>query len=287
MVDRRLIVTVILAGIGADQTNINKNPPLYPNSEFEYIPIPEKTRKTNEKETLGSWALRYPQNGSGETAADYIGDPSNITQDPEENQTLSTISTEEEMRSWPVHHDPNFETLTYGEHRGAGGGMSYVQKLEELQEGDVVAFYTGLKTRARPGTPRYLIGYMLVDSVTSTEGMTSEEKLDVIEQHPQNAHSKRAVNGELFYDRYGSESKYVVFVDGKQPGGLFERDPVRITERQVATEREVEYITNNSFFGRFNSLSKTERRATSRKPAIALDISGEEFINEIGVPGNR
>lgn len=59
-------MTVVLAGVGADSTNLGTLGPLYDNGRFEYIPIPEKTHETNESETLGTWTL----SASDGTAAD-------------------------------------------------------------------------------------------------------------------------------------------------------------------------------------------------------------------------
>lgn len=66
---------------------------------------------------------------------------------------------------------------------------------------------------------------------------------------------KRAQDGRLYYDLYGPDGKYIILIDRKEPGGLFEKHPIRITERLQPKIRANEYITEESFLHRFNSLN--------------------------------
>lgn len=281
-------MTVILAGVGGDQENTGTNPPLYDDGTFEFIPLPEKTRQTDEELTFGSWELRHPDKAGSSTAAEYIAKLGYLDPDPEGHNNLPKLQTKDEIADWPVHRDPNFADLTYGEHRGSvDRRKKYVDYLSPLEEGDVVAFYSGLSTDQYPGTPRFLIGYMTVKSAISTEGMSPEEVASLLNRHPRNAHKKRAVDGQLYYELNGADGKYIVLVDGKEPGGLFKCDPIRITERKRPNERANEYITEESFFHRFESLERDDEVYTARKAAVRLDISGAEFREAIGIPGER
>ena len=204
-------MTVVLAGIGADTTNVGALGPLSEDGTFEYVPIPEKTRETTETATFGTWTLR-----DGRTAATLTNRVR-----PRPIAEPDVVLRDEALAAWPVHHDPNFEALTYGEHR-----YGYVAALETLEPGDVVGFYAGLRRREDGRAHRYLIGSMTVDAVeVITPEMDPDEVAAVFSRHPENAHTKRAVDGRPYL-----RDKRVVIVDGREPGGLLERHPVRLSE---------------------------------------------------------
>ncbi len=113
-------MTVVLAGVGADSTNLGTLGSLYDDGRFEYIPIPEKTRETTESATLGSWTLRASEG----TAADLT-----TRIQPQPIRGGQDTVTGDDLESWPLHRDPNFEALTYGEHRTSG----YVSRLRALE----------------------------------------------------------------------------------------------------------------------------------------------------------
>jgi hypothetical protein len=285
-------MTVMLSGIGLDQENGETTPLILPDGSFDYIPIPEKTQNTREQQTFGSWTLNTAHETGLKTAAEYISDHGQLNPDPEQNKDLGTLSTYSDIASWPLHRDPNFEELTYGEHRGSGDSRKqYVKYLSGLEQGDIVAFYSGLRKPSDPTPHRHIIGYMTVKKVYSTADMSRSETQDLIQQLPENAHSKRASDdGHLDYDRYGADSKYAVLIDGMEPGGLFERNPIRISEKYTkeGNSRSSHYITNSSFLDDFKSeISAQTPIYTTRKPAIKLDISGEDFREVVGHPGNR
>ncbi|MFW5919999.1 MAG: hypothetical protein ACOCSF_07395, partial [Halanaeroarchaeum sp.] len=188
-------MTVVLAGIGGDQSNISRNLPLYDDGTFEYVPIPEKTAETEESATFGTWELR-----KGGVAADLL---SKIR--PAPGRDASWITDPGRIADWPLHRDPNFDALTYGEHRGSvDRRQRYVPFLETLDPGDVVGFYAGLTPVAGGDPHRYLIGYFTVESVLTTEGLSRAEQRRLLAEHADNAHAKRAPDGELYYDRVGA-----------------------------------------------------------------------------------
>ncbi len=261
-------MTVVLAGVGADSTNLGALGPLYDDGGFEYVPIPEKTHQTDETETLGSWSLR----GQDGTAADLT---SRIDPQPVSGEAESV--TGEALADWPLHHDPNFESLTYGEHRTSG----YVSRLSALDPGDVVGFYAGLRRPAGDRAHRYLIGYMTVAEVTVIDpGDPIDDRRRQLAAHPENAHAKRARDGALYLD------KPVVIVDGCTPGGLFDRDPIRLSDYYVKDGNErPQYYLRDSIASAFDV--KAGGRNMMYKPAYRCGLSGPAFRDLVGVPGDR
>ena len=262
-------MTVVLAGVGADTTNLGALAPLYDDGTFEYVPIPEKTDATRETETLGSWRFRYDDR----VAADLT---TRITPQPVRDGTQAVSGAA--LESWPVHHDPNFEALTYGEHRTSG----YVSRLRSLEPGDVVGFYAGLRRPDGERAHRYLIGYFTVNEVAVIGPETPEaERERLLERHAENAHAKRAREGELYL-----EGKTVVVVDGREPGGLFERDPIRLSDYRVkpGNERAQYYLRDELA----SALAVREGGENMMyKPAYRCALSGSEFVELVGRPGER
>ncbi|NKE35589.1 hypothetical protein GWG54_07125 [Natronococcus sp. JC468] len=261
-------MTVVLAGVGADSTNLGALGPLYDDGRFEYVPIPEKTRATDETETLGSWPLR----GGDGVAADLT-----TRIEPQPVRGGRETVTGDELESWPLHRDPNFEALTYGEHRTSG----YVSRLRALEPGDVVGFYAGLRRPGGDRAHRYLIGYVTVDSVAVVSPETPPEtRRAVLEAHPENAHAKRARDGELYLE------KPVVIVDGREPGGLFDRHPIRLSDYYVREGNvRAQYYLREEIETAWNV--RTGGANMMYKPAYRCELSGEAFRELIGVPGER
>ncbi|RQH00419.1 Nmad3 family putative nucleotide modification protein [Natrarchaeobius oligotrophus] len=262
-------MTVVLAGVGADSTNLGALGPLYDDGRFEYVPIPEKTRETSESETLGSWSLR----GGDGVAADLT-----TRIDPQPVRGEGDSVNGDELASWPLHHDPNFEALTYGEHRTSG----YVSRLRALSPGDVVGFYAGLRRTDGDRAHRYLIGYFTVETVdVVTPETPPNERAAILESHPDNAHTKRARGDELYL-----ADKTVVFVDGCEPGGLFERHPIRLSDYYVRQGNErPQYYLRDDVAAAWNVREGGANMMF--KPAYRCELSGEAFRRHVGLPGRR
>jgi hypothetical protein len=200
-------VTVVFCGVAGDSTNVDPVPAVDRAGRFDYVPIPEKC-ETAETATYGRLPCRH---GDGVLA-----------------DRLDRIYTREgawsddtgRIRSHPVHHDPNFDRLTYGEHR-----PGYVNRLRELGPGDAVAFYSGLRHPDDGYLNRYLLGWLAVDRVDVVDpDADPDERAAVLEAHPHNAHTKRfRARGRLYYD-----AKPVVLVAGAA-GGRLDR-AIRLTE---------------------------------------------------------
>ncbi|WP_265112209.1 hypothetical protein [Halosolutus halophilus] len=261
-------MTVVLAGVGADSTNLGALGPLYDDGRFEYVPIPEKTRRTDEPETLGTWELR----GRDGTAADLT-----TRIDPQPVRGDADPVGGDALADWPLHRDPNFEALTYGEHRTSG----YVSRLSALEPGDVVGFYAGLRRPGGDRAHRYLVGYMTVADVTVIRpDAPAAERRRLLDAHPENAHAKRARDGDLYLD------KPVVIVDGREPGGLFDRNPIRLSDYYVKDGNErPQYYLRDEVASAFAVAAGG--RNMMYKPAYRCAQSGATFRDRVGIPGER
>jgi len=264
-------MTVALLGIGADSTNTAPTPPVYPDGTFEYIPIPEKCGPdgTTETRTYGNTALR----NQDRSMADYVEgiQPRPGAADPAEHSG-------EALSEWPLHFDPSFEALTYGETTSRG---AYTTLLGELDPGDGVAFYTGLRADGETYRHRYLIGYFTVEEVVdcrdlgpqgrSFEALPADEQAALMARHSQNAHAKRfQASGAL------ANGDGLVIVDGREPGGLLDR-AVPISERKSGGH----YYLTDDRQREFSPVpgGNPERNAYlgGIKPAHELDISVERL----------
>ncbi|ADB61141.1 hypothetical protein Htur_2261 [Haloterrigena turkmenica DSM 5511] len=261
-------MTVVLAGVGADTTNLGALAPLYDDGRFEYVPIPEKIPDTDEAETLGSWDLH----GTDGTAADLTN---RIAPQPigDADRTVAGDALE----SWPLHRDPNFAALTYGEHRTSG----YVERLRALEPGDVVGFYTGLRRPGGDRAHRYLIGYFTVDRVDVADpDQPRADREAMLAAHSDNAHAKRAQDGELYLE------KPVVLIDGREPGGLFDRHPIRLSDYYTKPGNE-----RSQYYLREEIATKWAVRAGGEnmmyKPAYRCALSGAAFRRRVGPLSGR
>jgi hypothetical protein len=195
---------IVLSGVAADTTNASPVPRLYGDGGFDYVPIPEASREaTTETRTYADVRTR------GGTAAGYL--------DAVYPGGGDDAVEGDELGSFPLHHDPNFDALTYGERRPA-----YVERLRRLGEGDAVVFYTGLRSDDTDGLHRYAIGYLVVEDVVYFDALDDETARRRIRDHPDNAHAKR-------FEATGEVDGNLVIVDGND-GGLFD-SAYRLSER--------------------------------------------------------
>jgi hypothetical protein len=264
-------MTVALLGIGADTTNAAPTPPVFPDGTFEYIPIPEARGPdgTTESQTYGTTPLRH---GDG-TLADYLD---TITPRPGDGPTL----TGADLANWPLHYDPNFEALTYGE---TTSRPAYTAILRRLEPGDVVAFYTGLQAPDGDRRHRYVIGYFTVAEIVDCQALDSggspasftdlstADRESLLAEHPDNAHVKRfQATGEI-HDGDG-----LVIVDGREPASLLD-EAVRISERHDSGH----YYLTDDFQDRFRPEpgGNPDRNAHlgGVKTAHVLDVEPDAF----------
>lgn len=195
---------IVLSGVGADTTNASPVPRVYDDGGFDYIPIPETARgTTTETRTYADVPTREG------TAADYL----KAVYPGGGDKAIEG----EALASFPLHYDPNFDALTYGERRPA-----YVERLRRLKEGDGVVFYTGLRSKDEEGLHRYAFGYLVVEEVVYFGELNGKEAKRRIREHPKNAHTKR-------FEATGEVDENLVVVEGKD-GGLLDK-AFRISQR--------------------------------------------------------
>jgi len=218
---------VLFFGVGADTTNRSPTPPIYEDRRSEYIPILESegAEGTIESKTYGNTELRHD---SG-TLADYLD---SIRPGGRYDEWYSGA----DMEGWPLHHDPNFEALTYGE---SIGRPDYVKKLRLLEPDDMVALYIGLQGNEVSSRTRYLIGYFTIKSIHDPcqipyEGdkvgfsdLPDEQQTQLMKEHSENAHAKRY----LATDTLKTDDDGVVIADGQEPSGRLEK-AVKISEHR-------------------------------------------------------
>ncbi|WP_440990903.1 hypothetical protein [Haloarchaeobius baliensis] len=265
-------MTVVCCGIGADTTNVelrdSRVPTVGPDGEFEYVPIPEKTRETGESRTYGDRPLRYGDGTMADLLAKLVPDPGG---DGDE------ITDSDAIAAYPPHDDPNLDALTYGEHR-----PGYVNRLAALDADgdDAVGFYAGLEG-SDGRLHRYLIGWFRVSRVTVVEADDDPEtKREKLARHPENAHTKRAVDGQPYRD-----DRRVVLLDGDE-GWLFERVGEPMSTFAAFDGDRRGYFLDDEFVRRFAvtkpdhnpaSSKRAEKAGIIRKPAIVSDLDAETF----------
>lgn len=255
-------MTVVLCGVAADTGNVRPVPRVDGESRFEYVPIPEKGA-TTETATYGTIDRRH---GDG-----VLADLLDGVRPASEGEWVTDPA---EIRDCPVHHDPNLDALTYGEHR-----PGYVAKLRDLEPGDVVAFYAGFPGPAADYKHRYLFGYFTVaDSPTVLDPeMSLAEKRAVLADHPENAHARRfGGSGDLYYhdSEFTDRPRPVVIVPGTEPGGLLD-SAIRLSDRR----RGPNYYMSEAVADALAPASRTDHgtHLGGFKPAVRCDVDAETF----------
>lgn len=269
-------MTVALLGIGADSTNAAPTPRVHDDRSFEYIPIPESQGPDGTTETLtyGTAPLR---NAPG-TMADYL---ETITPEWGGDERLRG----DDLAEWPLHHDPNFDALTYGETDSRG---AYTKRLRNLDPGDVVAFYTGLQSDPAGPRHRYIIGYFTVNEVVDCQriefdgervpfsALPQDEKDRLAARHANNAHVKR-------YEATGSFAAAddgLVIVDGRKPGGLLDR-AFRISGQHASGHYYLTDELESTFSPAPGGNPDRNAYLGGIKNAHVLDIEPERFIDVV------
>ena len=124
---------VVLLRVGVDMGSGGIHGPLFKDSSFELIPIPDGFQKTGVSiQTYGNTAGRH-----GRKLIQYFPEPLH-------NSRHHT----------PIHLDPDFETFTYGD------PVVLKSRLRKLEKGDLLVFYAGLEGWGFESEPAlYIIGY--------------------------------------------------------------------------------------------------------------------------------
>ena len=239
-------MTVLLVGVGTDSTNSRPTPPVYPDGRFEYVPIPDAHESVEERR-YGNTTLRHREG----TLSEFFD---RVKPDGEWLSEFDDV---------PLHYDPNFEALTFGD------PVKTRSQLLELDEDDLLAFYAGLVHQGQ-STPihRYVIGYFAVASVVDFERLSGADRERALDRNAANAHVKQ-------YRASGDEDRLsnLAIARGKEPGRLLER-AVRISERRanghyyLAEEWRDVLAPSSTYLGGF-------------KNPIVCDVAPEAFIDLI------
>ncbi|WP_267644135.1 hypothetical protein [Haloarchaeobius amylolyticus] len=279
-------MTVVLIGVGADQSNSSPYPQIYDDGSFEYVPIPE-AYPSSETNTFGTISRKsevghlQKTTRSEDTLADVLDE---IKPRESKGDTIRGA----DINSHQIHWDPNFSKFTYGEVKTAN--KNQIRQLDPEQN-DVLAFYTGLAT-PDSGTPhRYIIGYFTVNDIVDFEPLLGEnpptnddgrvivseldsDTRDVVESHlsthSKNSHAKR-------YSESGTIHPNLMIVDGGAPGELLGRG-YNISHTVPGGHAFTEDVEEQ-----LRVVSTASHRETGFlggfKKAHRLDLSGQEFID--------
>ena len=231
---------LVLVGIAADSDNASNCPPIFENGTFEYIPIPEQYETTE--------TATFQSEGFDEHLT-------HVVHDGQETAAFGKV---------PIHHDPNFESLTFGD---PGKSRS---KLLSLEENDVIGFYSGLTPpgQSRP-KHRYLIGYFTVDRVIDFNSLDKDALEQEVERNRKNAHIKR-----YLASRDQSHLSDLAIVQGKRPGGLLDEAIKLSGGRQDAAN----YYFREKWLDAWNP--STEYLG-GIKPVITSDVDKQEFLASV------
>lgn len=233
-------MSLVLVGVAADSDNASNCPPIFEDGSFEYIPIPEQYETTE--------VATYQSRGF-DTHLSYV------VHHDEETDAFDEV---------PIHHDPNFVSLTFGD---PGKSRS---KLLSLSEDDVLGFYCGLtppgKTRPKH---RYLIGYFVVDRVIDFNALDESEVEDEVERNQNNAHLKR-----YLVNRDPRHLADLAVVQGKQPGGLLD-EAIKLSGGRTGAPN---YYFREKWVEEWDP--STEYLG-GIKPVITADITKSQFLSSI------
>jgi len=258
-------MTVTLIGVGADSDHVRPMPEIQEGGSFEYIPIAESWL-TSEQYTYGTFPL---QNQDG-MATDIVNKISPF------GKSGDWITDDELIRNHPVHHDPNFEELSFGDQDGRGGTGN---TLRNLEEGQVLGFYAGFDDDGDKN--RYLYGYFTIKEVADLSDLSGKSYRDRLRDFPGNAHAKRLIGSGKPKHSGGDDEASLVIVDGTEPAGLLEK-PVRMSSPM---EGSPTHWLTREFIQHFevtNNLNEdTQRFAIDRKNPIYLDLEPDEFRSRL------
>ena len=132
----------VLIRVGIDSQYGGNVGPIFNDGSFEYVPIPESDKSTEER------TYSNTKGRSGELLSNFVG---------------------KIFKNMKIHFDPEFETFTYGDH------LKKSKIFERMDKEDYLIFYSGLKPYHNISYPRglYIIGYFCIDSVYNYDGLMS------------------------------------------------------------------------------------------------------------------
>src|SRR6266571_7769080 len=125
---------VVLLRVGIDTGSGGIHGPIFDDSTFEFVPIPDYSGIDSRK--YGN----TKDKSHGRMLADYF-----------------PLARRNDMANQSIHFDPEFDSFTYGD------PTSPKARLRALMKGDLLVFYSGLEGWNSPRAPAlYIIGYLEV-----------------------------------------------------------------------------------------------------------------------------
>jgi hypothetical protein len=177
-------MNVVLVRVGIDTGCGGIHSPLFPNGEFEFLPIPDSHGL--DERTYGNAKGR-----AGRTLIQYF---------PERRQA--------QMSAQSMHVDPEFETFTYGD------PTPPKRNLSQLKPGDLLVFYSGMEGWGHAAPPAdYLTGFFRVKLAGFAAAFSTDQ---IAEEFSHNFHVRHK---ELFRE----QRKRLVLVKGGQKSRLFRK----------------------------------------------------------------
>jgi hypothetical protein len=168
---------IFLANVGANASH-RFSSPVFEDGKFEFITIPE------DRDLDGPHAVRFKDIRS-------FYDP--------ERRLMDYIP--ERLWEWPSHHDPEFETFTYGDNCEINPRAA---SLKRMETGDFLFFLVRLN-RWVDGKPTkdygfYLVGFLEIAGILrDVRNRPSDKELRV---YRKNAHVIRGLSDESLWDRF-------------------------------------------------------------------------------------
>ncbi len=180
---------IVLLRVGIDMGCGGMHGPLFQNGSFEFIPIPDESGTA--ERTYGNTLGRH-----GRNFVDYF---------PERRR--------HSMADQCIHHDPEFETFTYGD------PTALKRRLRTLEQGNLLVFYAGLQALGLESPAAlYIVGYFEVWRADLATAFSHTE----LDQHFRN-------NFHVMHrDVFEREKDRLVLVKGGDGSRLL-RKPVRIS----------------------------------------------------------
>lgn len=165
---RNYIIRAILVRIGIDQAFGNWNAPVAEDGSFVFVPIPEgeNTKFRSGQERCYSEVVPH---------LDQFG----VTHQHQESRNVTLPLA---LRDKPMHLDPDFDFLTYGDDGNRRGSS-----IKSLTEDDLLVFYAGLR-------PIYPTKHRLIYALV---GLFTIEDVSIVKDVPKsrwhaNAHTRKA-----------------------------------------------------------------------------------------------
>jgi len=208
----------LLLRVGIDMGSGGCLAPIFRDGSFEYIPIPE-IRSTSESKVYANM-----DGITGRPLGDFVP---------------------EKIRYSHPHHDPEFNTFTYGDPT-----KNKRTRLSELSLGDLLIFYAGLRPNGWEGKPRlFVIGYFDVEEVYDFKKIQKSDYDSMFKKVPNNAHSKRYFRLKELNVDYSDDS--LVIVKGKSKSSKLFTRALPIGDYSAKMRKDLE-----SIFGYKGSLQR-------------------------------